>query len=60
MPSEHRATYDARTGAMLDLLTELVQIESPTSDKAAVDRMGVRVRAELEDLGAVITVHPRE
>ncbi len=54
-----RAAFEARTGEMAALLGEFVSIESPSLDKAAVDRMGERVRRELIDLGAEVIVHPR-
>ncbi len=44
---------------MLDLLARLVAIESPTSDKAAVDRMGAAITQQLRDLGASITHYPQ-
>jgi len=59
MPSELRTYFEARSTPMLALLADLVQIESPTPDKSAVDRMGARVRTELESLGADITTHLR-
>jgi glutamate carboxypeptidase len=45
-----------RTEALVTLTQRLVQIESPSTDKAAVDRMGVAVAEELRRLGAVVTV----
>ncbi|MCC6904909.1 MAG: M20 family metallopeptidase [Anaerolineae bacterium] len=48
------------TDTMIELLSELMQIESPTSDKAAVDRKGERIRHELEAIGAEVEVHQRE
>jgi glutamate carboxypeptidase len=43
----------------LALLRELVALESPTDDKAAVDRLGARIAAEARKAGAKVTVHPR-
>lgn len=43
---------------MKSLLKELVEIESPSSDKAAVDRVGARVAAEARSLGAQVEIVP--
>jgi glutamate carboxypeptidase len=45
---------------VVDLTRALVEIESPTDDKAAVERVGARLRPELEALGAQVWVetHP--
>ena len=44
---------------MLDLLKRLVETESPSHDKAAVDRVGALVVEECRHLGAQIEVHPQ-
>lgn len=59
MTSDLRSYLTRHCDSMVDLLKELVSIESPTSDKTAVDRMGERVTGELRRLGAAVTVHPR-
>ena len=46
----------ARKPAMMKLLQEMVEIESPTYDKEAVDRMGALVSREATCLGAKIQV----
>ncbi len=51
--------FSARLPNLLALLIRLVEIESPTTDKAAVDRVGALVEAELRDLGAHVAVHER-
>jgi glutamate carboxypeptidase len=43
----------------LALLGELVAIESPSTDKAAVDLLSLRLQAEAEELGAVVERLPR-
>ncbi len=43
---------------MKSLLKQLVEIESPSSDKAAVDRVGARVAAEARSLGAQVEIVP--
>lgn len=42
------------------LLKELVEIESPSTDKAAVDRVGKRLASEALALGARVENHPRQ
>src|SRR5438270_787621 len=49
--------FTSRSAEMVDLLVKLVEIESPTTDKAAVDRVGALVGGELSQLGADVTVH---
>ena len=45
--------------ALLDLLRQLVEIESPTGDKAANDRLGRVIAAELESVGGQVEVFPQ-
>jgi glutamate carboxypeptidase len=51
--------FSPSTAEMTDLLVRFASIESPSTDKAAVDRMGAAVEAELRALGARITRHPQ-
>ncbi|MDD9957031.1 MAG: M20 family metallopeptidase [Anaerolineaceae bacterium] len=51
---------EARRQAMVDELDELVRLETPTTDKAAVDRCGRILQARLEALGASVARHPQE
>jgi glutamate carboxypeptidase len=60
MEPDLRVYFDRQTGDMVALLSDLIALESPTTDKAAVDRMSGRVAAELESLGAALRVHPRD
>ncbi len=48
--------FAERTGETLDLLKQLVEIESPSTDKDAVDRLGLFLADRLRQLGAVVTV----
>jgi glutamate carboxypeptidase len=41
------------------LLQELVEIETPSTDKAAVDRLGKRIQRELQALGGAIEIVPQ-
>jgi glutamate carboxypeptidase len=47
-------TFAAETGAMVALLRELAEIESPSLDKAAVDRAGQAMLGHLTALGAQV------
>ncbi len=49
--------FKDRQGETLALLKDLVEIESPSDDKAAVDRCADRVEAELKRLGGQVTRH---
>lgn len=46
--------------AIRTLAEELVSIESPSSDKAAVDVLSLRIIQELETLGGAISIYPQE
>jgi glutamate carboxypeptidase len=48
----------AETGRMVEMLGRFVRAESPTTDKAAVDRLGEIVGAALETAGARVRVIP--
>jgi glutamate carboxypeptidase len=48
--------FTPRTDAILNLLTQLVSIESPSTDKSAVDRLGSFIQELLINLGADVTV----
>ena len=50
------ADFASRTSATVTLLRQLVEIESPSTDKAAVDRLGTLVAGELRRLGAAVTI----
>jgi glutamate carboxypeptidase len=45
---------------MLSLLRKMVEIESPSDDKAAVDRMGEFLAQAFERLGGQVTFYPQE
>ncbi len=44
--------FQSQKQAMTDLLTELVNYETPTLDKAAVDKLGAYMQAQFTSLGA--------
>src|SRR5258708_22442908 len=49
--------FEHRNVDLVSLLVRLVEIESPTTDKAAVDQVGAVVAGELRQLGAAVTIH---
>ncbi|MEJ5223036.1 MAG: M20 family metallopeptidase [Anaerolineales bacterium] len=50
--------FHAQLPAMLDFLRRLVETESPSHDKAAVDRVGAIVAEECRRLGAQVEIIP--
>jgi glutamate carboxypeptidase len=52
-------TFSEQTAPILALVRRLVQIETPSTDKAAIDRLGVVLASELRDLGAAVTNDPQ-
>ena len=59
MPLLSLADFEARTGEIVTLLQQLAEIESPSTDKAAVDRLGAFVAQGLRRLGAGVVVDPQ-
>lgn len=45
---------------MLSVLRQMVEIESPSDDKAAVDRLGIHLAGEFESRGAKVKLHRQE
>ena len=56
----HLAFCQQHEGEMLSLLRHMVEIESPSDDKAAVDRMGAFLADVFERLGGHVTFYPQE
>jgi glutamate carboxypeptidase len=54
--AETHTDWGAQTARMLQLLEQLVRLESPTTDKASVDRVGALVASELQRLQAEVIV----
>ncbi|RMF85313.1 MAG: M20 family peptidase [Nitrospinota bacterium] len=52
--------FRSEQDAMLAFLQEIVRMESPTTDKAAVDRLGRFLEAELTALGATVKRYPQQ
>jgi glutamate carboxypeptidase len=59
--NDFAAYFEAQKQAMVDQLTALVNFETPTTDKAAVDALGAYMRQQFESLGASsVTAIPQE
>jgi glutamate carboxypeptidase len=58
VPSDLLAWCEARRGWLRENIEALVGRESPSTDKAAVDRCGAELRSRLEALGATVTCIP--
>jgi glutamate carboxypeptidase len=56
----HLAYCQQHQGEMLQLLRHMVEIESPSDDKAAVDRMGAFLGQVFERLGGKVTFYPQQ
>lgn len=59
MPKLTIEDFRARQPALLDLLRRLVEMESPTEDKAAIDRLGEKVADEMARRGAKVEREPQ-
>ncbi len=51
--------FQTRLPGMISLLKRLVESESPSHDKAAVDRLGALVKEECLRLGGDVKIHPQ-
>lgn len=58
--TELQAYFSRRTEGILDLLRRLVELESPSTDKAATDCIGLFVAQIAREAGASVTVVPQE
>ena len=58
--SELLRWFEDRRQTMVDELAELVRLETPTRDKAAVDRCGDLLQSRLEALGASVQRIPQQ
>ena len=52
--------YKSRKGEILNLLKELVQLESPSTDRKAVNKCSSFLAQELKKNGAKITRYPQD
>ncbi|MBN1565265.1 MAG: M20 family metallopeptidase [Anaerolineae bacterium] len=52
--------FDARTPDMIALVRRLAEFESPSDNKPYVDQLSAYVAGLCRELGAAVTIHPRE
>lgn len=52
--------FESKTPEMIALLKKFVEIESPTDQKAAVDRLGAVIAEECRRAGAQVEMHPNK
>jgi glutamate carboxypeptidase len=57
---ELKSYFEPKQQAMIDLLKELIAIESPSNVKSSVDAMGAKLARLFTASGATVEVHPRE
>ena len=56
--TRHLDFLTLRQAEMLEMLRRLVEIESPSDNKAAVDKCGKLLAREFERVGGKVKVHP--
>lgn len=59
-PAEHIAYFRNQQSQIVDTIQQLVEIESPSDVKAAVDRLGTVLASRFGELGGKIKVHRAE
>lgn len=52
--------FEAKIPKMVETIREFVEIESPSDDKGAADRMGTFLARKFEQLGGKVRMHPAE
>ena len=52
--------FEDKRDLMIDELKVLIEQESPSNNKAAVDALGMLLKSQFEAMGASVEVHPRE
>ena len=59
-PAEQLRYFRKQQSQMVETIQQLVEIESPSDVKAAVDRLGSVLASRFDDIGGKISVHPAE
>ena len=59
-PAEQLGYFRKQQTPMVETIQQLVEIESPSDVKAAVDRLGSVLASRFDDIGGQISVHPAE
>jgi glutamate carboxypeptidase len=55
--AEHLLYFDDRIEEMVEVIRQMVEIESPSDKKEAVDRLGIFLAAKFEALGGRVQLH---
>lgn len=58
--SDRLRYFEAKRPQIIENIREFVEIESPSDDKAAADRMGAFLGRRFEELGGRVRVHPAD
>ncbi len=59
-PAEQLRYFRKQQTQMVETIQQLVEIESPSDVKAAVDRLGSVLASRFDDIGGKISIHPAE
>jgi glutamate carboxypeptidase len=59
-PTEQLHHFRRQQARIVDTIRQLVEIESPSDVKQAVDRLGTVVASRFSELGGVVRLHPAE
>src|SRR5579863_4675107 len=59
-PAEQLRYFRKQQTQMVETIQQLVEIESPSDVKAAVDRLGAVLASRFEEIGGRVSVHPAE
>jgi glutamate carboxypeptidase len=59
-PAEQLRYFRKQQSQIVETIQQLVEIESPSDVKAAVDRMGAVLASRFEEIGGRVNVHPAE
>src|SRR5713226_9845240 len=59
-PAEQLRYFRKQQTQIVETISQLVEIESPSDVKAAVDRLGAVLASRFEEIGGRISVHPAE
>ncbi len=59
-PAEQLRYFRKQQPQMVETIQQLVEIESPSDVKAAVDRLGAVLASRFDDIGGKVSVHPAE
>ena len=59
-PAEQLRYFRKQQTQMVETIQQLVEIESPSDVKAAVDRLGSVLASRFDDIGGKVSIHPAE